>query len=497
MDRLSRLIVAAALFSPLGMAQSKYVNDVLALNPLGYWRLDGNANDATSQGNNGTPINGVTFTGPGLGAPIGDPNNQAAVFNIAQNQYVSMPSTGSGSLFALDWFHPFTMMIWAKTGYLSSNMIFFAKEENSGNYRGPYLAIDNGTAGSPGPSGAGRFALILQATPGNGTAGTGNDLWVETNASVNDGAWHFLVATYDGSGRASGIQLYVDGTAAATTIYTNTLNGLTILNNVPLTIGARDMGGVPYNGLLAEAAIFGTALTAAQVRQLQSDSASSTAVLPHFAVGGGFVTGFSVVNTGQSPASFSLSFRDDNGNPVSIPFTGMGTLATVSDAIVANGARYYEAGTPQGVLMGGSVVITADPSITIQALFRRLGSDNSYYEVAVPSSTGVNEFEIPFDATTLAGNGAQLYTGMAIANLDPVNSANVVCTARDSQGNSIPNALTVPALNPLGHWANYLFPALTGQRGTLDCSSNTKIGPIGLRALGNNALSSLPVIPLR
>jgi hypothetical protein len=60
----------------------------------------------------------------------------------------------------------------------------------------------------------------------------------------------------------------------------------------------------------------------------------------------GFVTGFSVVNTGRTTANFSLSFRDDNGNPVSIPFAGMGSLTSLSDAIVANGAKYYEAGTP-------------------------------------------------------------------------------------------------------------------------------------------------------
>jgi hypothetical protein len=218
-------------------------------------------------------------------------------------------------------------------------------------------------------------------------------------------------------------------------------------------------------------------------------------VLPHYAVGGSFVTGFSVVNTGSQPANFIISFRDDSGNPASIP--SVGSLTSLSDTIVANGAKYYEVGTPQGPLQAGSVQIMADPTITIQGLFRRLGSDNSYYEVAVPSSSGLNEFEIPFDDTTFAATGAQIYTGFAIANLDTNNSANVTCTARDATGNIIPEAVTVPALNPLGHWAGYAFPALLGQRGTLDCASNTRIGAIGLRALGTNGISSLPVIPIR
>jgi hypothetical protein len=116
MDTRTKLILATALLAPLAVAQSRYVNDMLALNPLGYWRLDGNANDATGHGNNGTLMNGVTFTGPGGGPPIGDPTNRAAVFNIAQSQYISMPTTASNALFGLDWYHPLTMLIWAKTG---------------------------------------------------------------------------------------------------------------------------------------------------------------------------------------------------------------------------------------------------------------------------------------------------------------------------------------------------------------------------------------------
>jgi hypothetical protein len=501
MRLFATLILLVAVSMPSGMAQSKYVNDVLGLNPLGYWRLNGNANDATAHGNNGMLANGVTFTGPGLGAPIGDPNSQAAVFNGATGQSITMPTTASASLFQLDLYHPLTLIIWARTAWNSNNTVLFAKQEGMGNFHGFGISLDNGEGGTT-PLGGGRIAVFLQANPSSGSGAGGNFLGVETLTPVNDGNWHFLVFTYDGTGQAGGIKVYVDGAAAPTNLYGNgnSLNGLSILNNVPVEIGAR--GATDYrtfNGLLAEAAIFGTALTAAQVRQLQNDAAPSavTSVLPHFAVGGSFVTGFSVVNTGSQPANFSVSFRDDNGNPVSLPFNGLGALGTLSDTIVANGAKYYEAGTPQGALIAGSGVVTADSTITIQALFRRLGADNSYYEVAVPANAGVNEFEIPFDDTNFAATGAQIYTGFAIANLDTANSANVTCTARDATGTIIPGALSVPALNPMGHWAGYLFPALINQRGTLDCASNTRIGSIGLRALGTNAISSLPVIPIR
>jgi len=112
----------------------------------------------------------------------------------------------------------------------------------------------------------------------------------------------------------------------------------------------------------------------------------------------------------------------------------------------------------------------------------------------VPSSSGTKEFLFPFDATIFTPTNEQLYTGFAIANLDDQSAANIVCTARDSAGIVIPNAVQVPLLSRLGHWANYLFPILVGKRGTIDCISNTSIAATALRFIGFNAFSSLPVI---
>jgi len=196
---------------------------------------------------------------------------------------------------------------------------------------------------------------------------------------------------------------------------------------------------------------------------------ASTAVLPQFAVGGSFVTDFYVVNSSISAAAFSISFFDDSGTAVELPFAnGVGNLSTLSGSIPAGGSVFYEAGTPQGFPLTGSAVITADPAITVQELFRR-EADGQYYEAAVPAVTGSDEILVPFDDTTFSGNGEQIYTGLAIANLSTTVPANVVCTANDSTGNVIAGAITVPALNPLGHWSDYLFPALTGLRGTLYC----------------------------
>ncbi len=260
--------------------------------------------------------------------------------------------------------------------------------------------------------------------------------------------------------------------------------------------GTLDCSSNTQIGAVGIRALGTNALSSLPVITLPIGNSAATKVLPQFAVGAGFVSDFYVVNSGTATARFSIAFHEGNGNPVALPFTGLGNLSTLSGSVPAGGASYYEAGTPQGAALSGSAVITSDPAITIQALFRRRGSDGSYYEAAVPATAGSNRILVPFDATTFGGNGDQIYTGFAVANLGASNSASVACTARNSLGNDIPGAISAPVLNPLGQWANYLFPALTGLRGTLDCTSNTTIGAIGIRALGTNAISSLPVISL-
>ena len=227
-------------------------------------------------------------------------------------------------------------------------------------------------------------------------------------------------------------------------------------------------------------------------RPITLTQAASLTALAHFAAGDTWTTDFFVLNTGTSTATFSIAFRDDNGNPVALPFTA-GPANVLSGTIAAQGSAFYEAANSQLPLAAGWGQITADPSIVVQALFRR-NSSGTYYEAAVASTSGSNEFLLPFDATTFAANGQRFYTGFAIANLDQA-AANVTCTARDPNGVVIPNAVPVPQLSPLGHWANYLFPALADKRGTIDCASNTNIAATALRVIGTDAFSSLPIVP--
>jgi hypothetical protein len=234
------------------------------------------------------------------------------------------------------------------------------------------------------------------------------------------------------------------------------------------------------------------------VRQLDGaacggSSSCGVRALPHLAFGGQWTAELAAISSGTA-GNFSVSFYGDAGTSLALPFTGaLGSLSTLTDTVPPGGIRYYEAENPGVGDQSGWALVTADDSVAAQATFRRHTIDGHFYEAAVPSSEGYSRFVMPFDVSTFAPAGAQLFTAFAVVNLDPSASAHFVCTARNDSGVLIPNAVSVPALGPLGHYAAFNFPLLTGQ-GTLDCSADTLISAIGLRSIGGDAISTLPVI---
>jgi hypothetical protein len=59
------------------------------------------------------------------------------------------------------------------------------------------------------------------------------------NQLPTDGAWRHIFFTYDGSGRASGVKIFIDGNPAATEVESDTLQGKTIRTSAPMQLGWR------------------------------------------------------------------------------------------------------------------------------------------------------------------------------------------------------------------------------------------------------------------
>jgi YD repeat-containing protein len=159
-----------------------YAAAVLGDGPEAYWKLDEasgtTANDATGHGHTGTIAGGVTLGAPG--ALVGDPDTamhfDGSTGKITVANLTGLPSGAS----------PYTIEAWV-------------------NFTG---------SGNQGMAGWGNYGTALQMNVLRTESNYGirnywgnNDLWVATPINPWSGAWHYVVASYDGTTR----RIYYDG----------------------------------------------------------------------------------------------------------------------------------------------------------------------------------------------------------------------------------------------------------------------------------------------
>lgn len=215
-----------------GAKSNKWLSNGL----VGYWKMDeaswngtfgevidssGNSRHGTRAGDGTTTAgkfgNGGTFDGTGDYVSI----NHNSVFNTT---------------------NALTIATWVKTSDGSNNYITTKGEDSW------YLAI--------GPTGqtANKLNFYLN--------GINSPSWLEGTASLNDNAWHLVVATYDGKTRT----LYVDGKVDGSDSKTGSIS----TGSSSVLLGERDtgVGTDNYNGVMDEVRIYNRALTPSEVEGL-------------------------------------------------------------------------------------------------------------------------------------------------------------------------------------------------------------------------------------
>jgi hypothetical protein len=90
-----------------------------------------------------------------------------------------------------------------------------------------------------------------------------NAIKVQTREPLSTDAWSHVFATYDGSGKAAGVVVYVNGIRATTTVAADHLTD-TIATDQPLRLGARSASAA-LAGDLADVRVYPRALTAVEV----------------------------------------------------------------------------------------------------------------------------------------------------------------------------------------------------------------------------------------
>lgn len=96
---------------------------------------------------------------------------------------------------------------------------------------------------------------------------------IETEAELPIGAWQRVTVTYDGTSKASGLHVYLDGRETKTNVVRDTLNAKPRDN--ALEIGSRSRDAGFRNGSLDEIQLWRISLTAAEVALLHGAEASS------------------------------------------------------------------------------------------------------------------------------------------------------------------------------------------------------------------------------
>lgn len=171
-------------------------------------------------------------------------NTRSLLFG-GTNEYVTM-----GDVLDFDYTDQFSISFWFKA--TSNGQYLVSKMDNSASLRGYGVVITTTT---------GRIGFYRINNSSTNYAG------IYTNTAFNDGVWHHVAVTTDGAG-ASGMVIYVDGSAQATTTQADTLSA-TILNNKSLNLSGIDDGAANlYVGYLSEVVIHNVELSSSQVTGL-------------------------------------------------------------------------------------------------------------------------------------------------------------------------------------------------------------------------------------
>jgi len=161
-------------------------------------------------------------------------------FTAASNEYVTLANESN---FDFDRTDAFSISLWLKTS-TAGTLFLFAKEKTDATFRGYDIRL-----------GTGKIRFFLSS---DNSGGPPDRLIVDGTSTINDGDWHHVLATTDGTGTFAGTAVYIDGVDEATVI-DDSLTA-TILNDVTPEIGARQ-ALFTYNGALSDVVVWSSEIT--------------------------------------------------------------------------------------------------------------------------------------------------------------------------------------------------------------------------------------------
>jgi len=181
----------------------------------------------------------------GKGGPWQPGHVSASAVKIGPDFNLAVPGVGD---FERD--QAFSVGAWVKTPNASGSGAVVSRMDEAGGHRGWDLWVEGNRPGMH----------LINAWPGNALKVLGRE-------PLKPGQWQHVLVTYDGSGRAAGVKVYVDGKPKAVEVKDESLTG-SIRTAAPLTVGRRTPGA-RFDGVMEQdLRIYGRALAPGEVAAL-------------------------------------------------------------------------------------------------------------------------------------------------------------------------------------------------------------------------------------
>lgn len=312
----------------------------------GTWTPSGNTNNIIVGGgdlvSSGTREDEIRFYNTNISAAqvsaLDEIGHYSQSHTFDGGEYVSLGTSGSLNF---ERTNPFSISTWIKTTSTSFHNVFTKGISNAG---GASYGIGLGLYSS------GTIDFDL----------SGSDFTslrvAALSTTVNDGNWHYVAITYDGTSTPSGIKIYIDGNLQTSTTEVNTLDA-TILNSFSPIIGTRASDfNSPFIGQLDNTKVYPYALSSSQITS-DYNSISPISSGKQYMSWYNSVVGSSTLTEklGSTKSSLSLSCA----LPTPLPY------------LVSNTTNIYYVCATSNIIH----------QINIQS-----GTDTTYFKIAIPTN---------------------------------------------------------------------------------------------------------------
>jgi mono/diheme cytochrome c family protein len=211
---------------------------------VAHYELDGNFSDISGRYQHGRTV---------VGDPTFDPGQIGRAASFDGDTEVSFGNVGS-----FDLSDRFSLAVWLRARG-NQPMSVFQKIDDAKRRRGYEWRLDDIVL-----VGIQRWAARMTIVLASDTPGS--RIEIRTRERLRLGDWYHVTLTYDGSGKASGLFLYVDGKLFETDVVRNALSG-SIGTEAPLRLGSKALGK-PFDGQIDDLRLYNRTLTPEHVEQI-------------------------------------------------------------------------------------------------------------------------------------------------------------------------------------------------------------------------------------